>query len=208
MTANVAILQHGEKVPAAGDPGLTLLGTVQAMRGARRLASLAPSRLISSPMRRSHQTLAPLATATGLEVEVDPRLAERMNLEEATRLTDFVDAWSRTVLERDWTPPGGRSSRATAAAMREVLEEVAVADATVVLGSHGGATTDLLRDLLGDDELERRGPGLIRLGVPGGAVTTLARDGGVWAVDQIADVAHIPATERTGHVPAGVVPPA
>lgn len=167
MTATIAILQHAEKILAVGDPGLTPLGVLQAMRAARRLAEPAPVRLLSSPLLRARESMAPLAAATGLDVEVDTRLRERLNLDAGMTLTRFVHDWSRTERERDWTPPSGRSSRTTGADVRAVLDEVALEGAVVVIGCHGGATTDLLRDLLGDDELDRRAPDLIRLGTPG-----------------------------------------
>lgn len=84
--------------------------------------------------------------------------------------------------------------------MLATLDECVVAGQTVVVASHGGSTTDLLRTLLGDGELERRAPGLIGNGVPGGAVTTLRCTGTRWCVDAIADLHHIPEEDRTGHV--------
>jgi exopolyphosphatase/guanosine-5'-triphosphate,3'-diphosphate pyrophosphatase len=51
-------------------------GHAQARALAERLATVGATRLVSSPALRCRQTLAPLALATGLPVEIDERLGE------------------------------------------------------------------------------------------------------------------------------------
>jgi broad specificity phosphatase PhoE len=51
-------------------------GDAQARSLATRLAHAEPARLLSSPALRCRQTLAPLALALGLPIEIDERLAE------------------------------------------------------------------------------------------------------------------------------------
>lgn len=86
--------------------------------------------------------------------------------------------------------------------MREALDIHAVTNRVVVLASHGGATVDLLRDLLGDDELEARAPGIIVNGFPGAAITTLLQSAGEWIATSIGSTDHLPVDDRTGHIPA------
>jgi hypothetical protein len=77
--------------------------------------------------------------------------------------------------------------------MLAVLNEVAQDEAFVVLFGHGGATVDLLRTLLGDDELNRRQSHLIEEGPASGAITRVERrTGGGWKVTGIADTAPAP----------------
>jgi broad specificity phosphatase PhoE len=201
MVTTVLLLQHGEKQRAPGDPSLTPRGTAQAVASARRAAALAPVALLSSPLARALETIAPLSDMLDLGVDIDPRLRERVNLRAGESSEAFTRAWSRSTSDRSWTPPRGRSSLSTARDMICALESHAVDDATVVLATHGGATVDLLRSLLGDAELERRAPGLILQGVPGGAVTALVRHDGTWEVDAIADDSHVPSDQRSGHAP-------
>ena len=80
----VILLRHGRStantsgVLAGRAPGINLddNGRSQATGIADRLADIAIDRIVSSPLERCQQTLAPLAAATGLTVEVDDRLAE------------------------------------------------------------------------------------------------------------------------------------
>jgi Histidine phosphatase superfamily (branch 1) len=75
----VYLVQHGEKEPVAGDPGLTKLGSDQAGVTARWLQGAGLQALFSSPLRRAQETAAAIAAATGLPVQLDSRLRERWN---------------------------------------------------------------------------------------------------------------------------------
>ncbi len=80
----VILLRHGRStantsgVLAGRTPGINLddTGQSQATGIADRLADVPIDRIVSSPLERCQQTLAPLAAAKGLTVEVDDRLAE------------------------------------------------------------------------------------------------------------------------------------
>ncbi|MFC0672848.1 histidine phosphatase family protein [Brachybacterium hainanense] len=202
MPTRAVILQHGEKDRTPGDPGLTARGRRQADDAAHAISALAPVALLSSPLRRAIQTATPLSELCALPLRIDPRLRERMNLEHGEDVERFTRNWARTSTDRAWAPPQGRSSARTAQDMLEALDDAAVQDGTIVAAGHGGATVDLLRDLLGDIALEECAPGLIEHGVPGGAITTLERAGGRWVPVAIASTAHIAASDRSGHAPA------
>jgi len=79
LEARTAILvRHAEKGaddPASpGDPGLSEAGAARAAALARTLAAAGVTHLYASPYRRTQDTLAPLAAATGADVVVyDPR---------------------------------------------------------------------------------------------------------------------------------------
>jgi broad specificity phosphatase PhoE len=64
----VYLVQHGEKAPLPGDPGLTRKGQEQARLTGQRLRGLGISALYSSPMRRARETAEGIASATGLTV--------------------------------------------------------------------------------------------------------------------------------------------
>lgn len=193
MARRVVIVQHGEKVPKPGDPGLTAAGRNQAQSVARALSPDRPSIIVSSPLRRARQTARPLSDATRVAVQVEPRLRERLNLEAGADPDAFFAMWRRSTAERDWTPPGGRNSNTTADDMLMVLNEVAQDGALLVLFSHGGATVDLLRTLIGDGDLRVRCPHLIEDGPPAGTVTRLVRSiHGHWDVLAIAETPSAP----------------
>lgn len=67
---------------------LSTAGWKQAIRIAERLAEIEPTRLVSSPYVRCAQTLEPLASRTGLDVELDERLREGAPFEGALALLD------------------------------------------------------------------------------------------------------------------------
>jgi broad specificity phosphatase PhoE len=78
----VLVVRHAHALPRAGWEGddadrvLSPKGRKQARALAGRLIEHKPGRVLSSPYTRCLDTVAPLATAAGLEVEPDLRLAE------------------------------------------------------------------------------------------------------------------------------------
>lgn len=105
------LVQHGEKEPLPGDPGLTRRGLEQARLAGRRLRGLGISALYSSPMRRARETAEGIASVTGLTVRCDARLRERLNWDGGLPFDAFMDLWARTMRDRDWEPADGESSR-------------------------------------------------------------------------------------------------
>ncbi len=82
----VHLLRHGEVHNPGGVlygrlPGfrLSALGERQAQAAAEWLAQRPIAHLVCSPLERARQTAAPLAAATGLEVQIDERLIEAAN---------------------------------------------------------------------------------------------------------------------------------
>jgi broad specificity phosphatase PhoE len=202
VVSRVLIVQHAEKQPLPGDPGLTDVGHDQAEQVAAFLGSGEKiTQVFSSPLRRARETAGPIGQAMGLEVRIDDRLRERMNWEGAASqpLEAFLEDWSRASRDRDHQPLSGDSSRSAARRLRAFLDQLPP-DQVVVVVSHGGITTDLLRDLLGDDRLEALAPGIIAGGIPSGAITTLAGDVGGWMAERIAATAHL--SSATAHRPA------
>jgi len=95
------------------DPGLTPFGLAQAAAVAKRLAGERLESIFASPYRRSQETAAALAEATGLRVETVPGLAEigvaveGLTQEEVHR---YFVAGSRRPLEEHWEGwPGSES---------------------------------------------------------------------------------------------------
>lgn len=88
----IYVVQHGDKERMPGDPGLTELGQDQASAAARWLSGMGPQSLFSSPLRRARETAAAIAAVTGLPVQLDDRLRERLNWDG----TQTFDAFRRT----------------------------------------------------------------------------------------------------------------
>lgn len=89
----VVLVRHGEKVSEAADAELSEPGLLRAERLVAVLAPLKPVALFASDRKRTQQTLAPLAKALGLEVQV------RKAGQEAALAAHLLDAWrGRTVV--------------------------------------------------------------------------------------------------------------
>jgi broad specificity phosphatase PhoE len=196
MSLRVVIVQHGDKERLPGDPGLTELGLTQALATARSLGrGDVPVGIWTSPMRRARETAIPIADELGVPPTSDVRLRERMNwgdsIEES--IEDFLQDWRTASADRAYVPRSGDSSFEAASRFLEVLDDLAASypSGTAIVVAHGGVTTDVLRTLLGDDELCAKAPALIDDGVPSCAITTLhaSRDG--WAVASIAVADHL-----------------
>ena len=67
------LVQHGEKEPVPGDPGLTPAGRQQASRTGRWLHGRGVQALYTSPMRRARETAEAMASVTGLAAQPDAR---------------------------------------------------------------------------------------------------------------------------------------
>ena len=190
MATTFVIVQHGEKEPQPGDPGLTPVGRQQAAAAAHAVSTYAPAAVYSSPLRRARETATTIAAALGLEVREDPALTERMNWtgDGGLTLDQFLEEWRRATADRQHRPRVGDSSADAGARLESALLRYAVEHGgeTVVCVSHGGVTTDLLRTVLGDAEVRARAPSIIDDGVPGGAVTVLTRRADGWLVDDVA----------------------
>lgn len=191
------IVQHGEKVSAPGDPGLTALGVDQARRAAQVLRKGGPySALLSSPLRRARETAGPVAQVLGLPIEVDDRLIERMNWDGETDFDVFITEWQRATADRDHVPPVGDSSRAAGARFLEALDERCRGGAASLIAvAHGGVTVDLLRTILGNATVEETWPALLHDGVPPCALTRLIHLDDGFVVESVADVRHLQASE-------------
>lgn len=73
------LIRHGEAeaaFDAALDPGLSPRGQAQAEDVAGRLESLGPLALLTSPLRRARETIAPFERRWRLCARVEPRIAE------------------------------------------------------------------------------------------------------------------------------------
>lgn len=196
MSLRVLIVQHGEKERPPGDPGLTALGHMQATTTAEWFfASETPVAIWSSPLRRAVETAAPIADRFDLDLVVDPRLLERMNWESSSieSIDAFLQDWQRASADRSYVPRSGDSSEQAANRFLDVLADLigTYESGVVVVVAHGGITVDVLRTLLGDEELIARAPRLIDDGVPCCAITTLRDDINGWTVESLPLTRHL-----------------
>jgi broad specificity phosphatase PhoE len=148
----VVLWRHGRtdwnvagRVQGQTDIHLDEVGREQARSAAARLAALSPERIVSSDLVRAHDTARQLAEATGLEVELDPRLRE-MNFGDREGMT-WREAWAafpdgmRAWVDGDQTQiPGSETYRGAgerlAAALTDHLSRLSPGG-TLVVVAHG-----------------------------------------------------------------------
>ena len=190
------VVQHGEKHRIDGDPGLTDIGRAQAKSVVAFFRERGTvTAVYASPMRRALETAAPIAHRSGVPLQVDDRLRERMNwtTERWPEFDDFRDEWQRATTDRSYQPRSGDSSFSTGERMVAFLRDVqlSLSGDELVAVSHGGATVDLLRTLIGDTSLNRIAPGVIQGGVPPAAITGLEWTGQTWEVRGVGRTDHL-----------------
>jgi broad specificity phosphatase PhoE len=166
----VYLVQHGEKEHLPGDPGLTAIGRQQATRTGRWLRGRGVQTLCTSPLRRARETAACIASVTGLTAQPDAQLRERLNWDGSMPWEAFLALWARTSQDRDFAAGNEESSRQAGARLQAFLAGLPSTPGPVAAVTHGGITTDLLCNLLGDDALP---PHLLDAGVPPCAVTVI-----------------------------------
>lgn len=160
----VLLVRHGRSTSnAAGTlagrtPGVELddQGRRQAANLAGRLKDITIDRLISSPLERCRQTLAPLAGELGLTIETDDRLLEvdygRWSGRELKNLLQeplwrVVQAHPSAAVFPDGEGLADMSARAVDA-IRGIRQSAAT-DQTVLICSHGDVIKAILADALG-----------------------------------------------------------
>jgi probable phosphoglycerate mutase len=161
----VLLIRHGSSAPAVpgvrfplvdgrGDPPLSEAGHAQARAVAGRLAEEGLRRLYVTPLRRTHETAAPLAAATGLVPDVVAELAE-------VRLGDWEggeyrvragrgDPIVKAVFEQQrWDLiPGGESLDVLGARVRLGMQRIVAEtgpDAVAAVVVHGAVIGELCR---------------------------------------------------------------
>lgn len=123
-------------------------GRVQARRLADRLAGAGVTRIVSSDLSRCLDTVTPLGEATGVEIELEPRVREVANGEWTGLLPEEIaerwpELWQRYRNGEDIERPGGERWADVRSRVTAVLEELrgqTGGDEVVVLATHGGPT--------------------------------------------------------------------
>ena len=208
----VFLVRHGESaavVPGVpvpqldghDDPGLAPDGREQAERVGERLADQRIDAIYVTPLRRTHETAAPLAARLGLTpvVEVDLRevnLGEWEGGEFRRHMSEGHPLAIRMLVEQRWDViPGAESNEAFGARVRAGLDRIVAAhvDQRVVVVVHGGVIAELVRQAVDGQQ------GFAFLGADNGSITHLVVHGDRWTVRRYNDTAHLGGYDIDGH---------
>lgn len=200
----VFLVRHGESAPVVpgvaipqvdghDDPGLAPEGQEQAARVGERLADQRVDAIYVTPLRRTHETAAPLAARLGLTPVVEPDLRE-VNLGEwegggfRRHVAEGHPVALRMFAEQRWDViPGAEPTDAFGARVRAGLERIVAAhpDQRVVVVAHGGVIGELVRQAVDG------GQGFAFVGADNGSITHLVVHGDRWLVRRFNDTAHL-----------------
>jgi len=144
------LVRHGKAAAGFGesmDPGLDALGQRQAETAAIRLAPLGPLPILTSPLRRTRETAAPLAQRWKKTPAIEEAVAEIPSPKGMT-LEGRV-AWLRALMAGSW-----RDVAYDLAAWREsVIATLAAIEADTVVFSHYVAINVAAGAAQGDDRV-------------------------------------------------------
>jgi probable phosphoglycerate mutase len=181
-------------VDGRGDPNLSGVGHAQAKALAERLAPEGIARLFVTSLRRTHQTAAPLAEATGLEPEVvedlsEVRLGEWEGGEYRVRAASGDPLIRRVFEEERWDIiPGAEPRESLGPRVRAGIETIVAKtgpDAAAVAVAHGGVIGELCSQATGATPFAF-------VHADNGSVSRLiVRASGRWMLRSFNDVSHL-----------------
>ena len=143
--ARIYMVRHGKAEAGFGegmDPGLDALGRSQAQGVAEKLKPLGPLPILSSPLRRTQETAAPLARIWNRRPVIESAVAEipspkGMTLEERAQ-------WLRKLMAGSWravTPELAEWREACIASVAGLSEDTVIFSHYVALNVIAGAAT-------------------------------------------------------------------
>ena len=143
------------RVQGQQDVALDEVGVRQAAEAAPLLALERPELIVSSDLRRAHDTAKALAEHLGLEITLDKRIRERCfgdweGLSSTELAEQYPEAYARWRAGHDPEAPGIESQEQMTARIASAIEDALDATTgTVCLVTHGGAVKRALADLFG-----------------------------------------------------------
>lgn len=189
----IHLVRHGRAAAGAEDldPGLDDIGHEQARETARFFRGKTVSRLVVSPMRRTRETMAPIAEALGLQPEVREEVSEVFDPampgeQRSAMIGPFMQStWGEQPRElRAWR------NRAVET-VRQLAEEAARAGGDLVVVSHYIAICAVVGEAMGDDRV-------VPVPIPNCSISTLSLDDGQFVLERAGAVAHLPEHLVTG----------
>lgn len=138
------LVRHCESSGQTGDAPLTPAGFAQAEVLASFFSGFGVELLVSSTYTRAHQTILPLSSRLGLDIQLEPRLVERKLSGEP------IEKWREAIRssfdDLDLCFPGGESCRTVMARGRAAIDQILAQPQQVsVVATHGNMMTLILR---------------------------------------------------------------
>lgn len=140
------LIRHCQAEGQEPEAQLTADGQEQAEKLALFLVNYNINRIISSPFRRTIQSITPFANKLNLEIEVDERLKERILSSE--NLSDWFEKLKQSFEDVDMKCVGGESSKEATERIVSLITEVTnVQTDNVAIVTHGNISALLLNHI-------------------------------------------------------------
>ena len=144
--SRLILIRHCRSTAQHPEAPLTDEGTLAARELAEQLAPLGVDAIYSSPFARAVATIEPFARRSGLSINTEPRLRER--LLSPHPVDDFMEHIRRSFDDSDHQLPGGESLRETAERALGALGEISLkSHALPVAVGHGNLIAAALRSV-------------------------------------------------------------
>lgn len=187
------LVRHGLALAGVEDldPGLADAGHEQAKLAAKALSETNTKRVITSPLRRTRETAAPIAEALACETVVRVEVAEvfdpSMPAEQRRNMIGpfMAGRWSEQPEPlREWRDR-------LVAALHEMAAEAEAAEQDLVVVSHYIAIGVAIGAAMDDDRV-------VPVPMANASITSLRREGDRFALIEAASTAHLPEELVTG----------
>ena len=195
----VWIVRHGETAYNAEhrwqghlDIELSDIGRQQAHKLANHLKQLPIEAILSSDLKRCHQTAQPIADLLNLPIQLDSRLREinlgilqgKTNQQMQTDEPEIMAKWASRNM--DYRLPDGESRYDLGQRMYLAWSEAVSRDdiENLLIVTHGGSIRQLMRRLFDDWQVPSHG-------IPNTSITHLERDDDVWRLASEGQTPHL-----------------
>ncbi len=188
------LVRHGLKVSRDEDTLLSEAGVSQAELTGSYFKSKKIARVFVSPAKRTLQTAGIINNYLQVPQTTDSRLLERMMYEPSCGTFEaFLAEWDKTMVDRDYQPPYGDSSKSAGERVIRLLDEIHD-DKNYLLVSHGGTIGDTVRNLfpsgfytLTTDHLKK----IQWLNISECSITEIQKNGDNLSLTRVSDTAHL-----------------
>jgi 2,3-bisphosphoglycerate-dependent phosphoglycerate mutase len=144
--SRLILIRHCRSTAQHLEAPLTEAGASEARELGKRLAPLGIDAIYSSPYARAVATIEPLARHSGLSINIEPRLRERLLAPHS--VDDFIAHIQRSFDDPGHRLPGGESLSDTAERALEALGEIALKSHVLpVAVGHGNLIASVLRSV-------------------------------------------------------------
>lgn len=182
------LIRHGEKVKKIGDPELTEKGKEQARKTAQFLIDKKIQKIFCSTYRRTRETAEIIDKLLNVGICFDARLRERMNWGDVPdqNFEDFLKEWKYSVKNRNYQPEVGVSSFKAGFLAQKTINEIAdkFKDQNIVLITHGGVISDLLRNIFPNEDFSDEK-------IKECSITTLIKEDNNFVLKKFGDIKHL-----------------